>query len=136
MPYRLTITGKHKTTGRLETTINAFHAYHIADFPSGTLPVDLPFRNYLSAMTDLLYQYSMQLWTSAPARHELAVRKTAWNHCHLECGGDSNVTQRAVYEVLDYIVENMPPAELDENIAEVREIVAENKEQLFLGKKP
>ncbi|MGH3219456.1 MAG: hypothetical protein ACRDPY_12220 [Streptosporangiaceae bacterium] len=131
MPYKVTLTGKHKITGDLERAIETFQSYHRADFPSGTLPLALPFPNYLGAMTAILADMCGQLWTDESAKNELyAIDMTyqeAWNK-----EGNSHYAEMVRYKLLDFIVDHVSSESLSILTARARQLIIDNKEELFL----
>jgi hypothetical protein len=133
MPYRLTLTGKHKITGKLEKAIETFRSYHRADFPPGTLPLELPFKNYLGVMADFLGQLCQQEWKYTDAADEVAVMLGIYRKSDAK---DPHFEEMALYKLLDYIIEVSPPDDLSGNIAHARQAIIDNKEELFMGKAP
>jgi hypothetical protein len=131
MPYKLTLAGKHKITGDLARTIETFQSYHRADFPPGTLPLTLPFPNYLGVMTGILADICQQLWADEVAKNELyamdMVYRGAW-----ERERNSHYTEMARYKLLDFIIEHVSPADLLAFTARARELIIDHKEELFL----
>ncbi len=131
MSYKRTITGKHKITGNLERAIERFRSYHRADFPSGTLHIALPFANWLGTMTGILADCCRQPWTDKAAKQELAARHMVYDRARHE-EPDSSYTEMARYELLNYVVEHISPENLSELEARARQLIIEDKEELFL----
>jgi hypothetical protein len=123
MPYKVSLRGKSKFSGKLAEWVEAFHAYHAADFPPGT-PRRLYFVNYVAAMTDLFARYCDRKWFRGAGSNyylDLCTHRHIWDDAKKK--GDLDVLDIPMYHLLDFMAERIPGEEFSETARRFRRLI-------------
>lgn len=132
MPYKRTLAGKDKFTGKLEELMNQLRLFHQTDFPPEAPHGRVPLAAYLTIMTSMLTTFCNDRWEDSAAGRELALRKSTWERISAMDGSPASIDY-AMYQVLDYIVEHTPPHPLSVVVADNRQYIAKNKREIFFN---
>jgi hypothetical protein len=123
MPYKVSLTGKGKFSGRLAEWVDAFYVYYMEDFPPGT-PRRLYFVNYVAAMTDLFARYCDRKWFRASGNdyyRDLCFHRQFWDDAKMK--GDRDVLDIPMYHLLDFIAERITVEEFSKTASRFRRLI-------------
>jgi hypothetical protein len=121
MPYKASILGKHKITGKLEQWVNTFYAYYREDFPPET--AKRPYwMNYADAMTDLFVRYCDRKWYRAAGVNyyaDFSAYASVWDGARR----DRDVRDIPMYRLLDFMAERLALEEFSGRARRFRRII-------------
>lgn len=123
MPYKVSILGKNKITGKLEQWVDTFYAYYRTDFPPET--AKRPYWTmYADAMTDLFVLYCDRKWYRAAGINyhaDFSAHASIWDDARRK--RDLDVLDIPMYHLLDFMAERLPLEEFFVKAPRFRSII-------------